>query len=243
MIDIYIIAAFIILERIHPMVRLPFFKEGFLTDFFGYIIFQQLILDLCIFDLIKKLSYKHAFHVISDLSLVIQFVIAFFLLEFCYYWYHRIAHESDFIWRFHELHHSSTALNWASGARAHVLDVIFLTLIDISIFSLLGVNTTVILALASVSFGHGMYKHSNFRNKIGFLQYFIQSTEMHHCHHLKDVKYQKSNYGNTLSLYDWIFGTAYYPKEEEYRSIDYGTNGEYPQKYIAQNIHVFRRIK
>ena len=34
-------------------------------------------------------------------------VITFFGIDFCYYWLHRAAHEVNFIWATHQVHHSS----------------------------------------------------------------------------------------------------------------------------------------
>jgi lathosterol oxidase len=37
---------------------------------------------------------------------------------------HRTFHALPFLWRFHAVHHSSTALDWLAGSRLHLVDVV-----------------------------------------------------------------------------------------------------------------------
>src|SRR4029453_1736342 len=36
---------------------------------------------------------------------------AFLLVDFCYYWFHRVSHRVNFIWATHIVHHQSEELN------------------------------------------------------------------------------------------------------------------------------------
>ena len=241
--EIIFLIIIIVLERIVPYRKLRVFKTGFLSDVTFYLFFQPAVLDLILVDFLRKLPETHRFTLISHYPTYIQFVIAFLVLELVYYIIHRFMHNIGLLWRFHEVHHSSTEINWLSVARNHAIDVILSSIADTVIFILLGVDIKIAVLIGSINGMYGVWKHCNVKIKLGVLQYIFISPEMHRCHHIAELKYQKANFGNTLSIYDWLFGTAYYPDEKDYVNMSFGTTQEYPQNFIKQNIHVFRRMK
>src|SRR5262249_7209555 len=85
----------------------------------------------------------------------------------------------------------------------------------------------------------GMMSHSNLKWRIGPLIYIFVGPEMHRWHHVKDSNVRECNYGNNLSIFDWIFGTAYvsYELPGEYGVEETG----YPQNNILlQFSYAFR---
>jgi len=238
-----IIFLLIFLERIIPFKKIPFFRSGFFSDFGWYSIIQNQLLQLLIINYLRQFSLTHHFRLISGLPLWVQVIIILIVFDFATYWGHRLLHESDFLWRFHELHHSSIEIDWLSGLRQHPVDLLFAAVINALLFCLSGADFRVAEIIAVIVTVHGIYSHSNFKNKIGKLQYLFISTEMHRMHHLRDIKYQKANYGTVFSIWDWIFKTARYPNEEEYKDIPFGTEENYPQNFLEGNIHVFRKIQ
>jgi len=233
----------IIMERIIPYKKTSFLKFDFLNDLLWYMILQTILLSHYFFDYWESLPVLHHYKLVSSYPAYVQFIITFLILEFIYYWYHRFIHNSKYMWRFHELHHSSPEVNWLSGFRNHAMDLIIGVIATTLILILLGADIEVAILIGSINNFHGIWKHSNIKLKIRFLQYFFVSSEMHRCHHLCDIKSQKSNYGNTLSIYDWIFGTAYYPDEKEYGDKPFGIGSEYPKTFFMQYLHVFRSFK
>jgi len=242
LIGVPIILVLIFLERIIPFKKAPFFRTGFFSDLGWYSILQEQLLQLLFISYLRDFSFTHRFNLITGQPLWLQVIIVLLLFDFGTYWVHRFFHNSR-LWRFHELHHSSLSIDWLSGLRQHPVDVLFAALVNALIFCATGADFKVAEIVAAIVMIHGVYKHSNFRNRLGWLQYLFISAEMHRTHHLREVKYQQSNYGTVLSVWDWIFGTAYYPKEEEYKDIPFGTHPEYPQDFIRGNIHVFRKME
>ena len=240
---IYIIIAIIlILERVLPFRKAPMLRSGIFSDVVWYNIFQEQFFTLFLIQFLEQFPKLHHFYTISNLPFWIQLLILFVIQDFLTYWYHRYAHNS-FIWRFHELHHSTVHVDWLSGARQHILESWIPIIANSVSFCLFFGDIRIAETVAGIVTVHGIYAHSNIRNKIGWLQYIVISAEMHRCHHLKDIKYQRSNYGNVLSIWDWLFGTAYYPREEEYKDIPYGTDEPYPQNFVKAYIHGFRKMK
>lgn len=74
----------------------------------------------------------------------------------------------------------------------------------------------------------------------------FNSPEMHIWHHsyeLPDSHRYGINYGITLALWDYIFGTAYVPHSG--RDIRLGFPGmeDFPQDFVSQNLHGFTKAK
>lgn len=74
------------------------------------------------------------------------------------------------------------------------------------------------------------------------MKYLFNSPELHIWHHAYELPEERRygvNFALTLSLWDYLFGTVYQP--EEGRDIALGFPGveEYPEKFLAQNLHGF----
>ena len=57
-----------------------------------------------------------------SLPWLVQFFLAVLVADLAEYGIHRALHEVPFLWRFHAIHHSSKALDWIAGSRAHLVD-------------------------------------------------------------------------------------------------------------------------
>src|SRR6516162_4308517 len=54
--------------------------------------------------------YGHRFHSFAPGSLW-PWLIAFFAVDFVYYWWHRLSHRINFLWAVHGVHHQSEDYN------------------------------------------------------------------------------------------------------------------------------------
>lgn len=50
------------------------------------------------------------------------------------------------------------------------------------------------------------------------------------------------NFGTKLAVWDWIFGTAHLPRPRKPSGYGLGDPG-FPQGYVAQHLHAFRRVE
>jgi sterol desaturase/sphingolipid hydroxylase (fatty acid hydroxylase superfamily) len=57
--------------------------------------------------------------------------------------------------------------------------------------------------------------HSELPLSLGPLDYIFMSARMHQIHHSAEFRHRDKNFGGTLSVFDWIFGTAYRPAAGE----------------------------
>jgi len=74
------------------------------------------------------------------------------------------------------------------------------------------------------------------------MKYIFNSPELHIWHHARELPEERRygvNFALTLCLWDYLFGTVYQP--EEGRDIALGFPGldEYPENFLAQNLHGF----
>jgi sterol desaturase/sphingolipid hydroxylase (fatty acid hydroxylase superfamily) len=234
-------ALFIVLEFIIPRKQFRFLKQGFWIDLLLYTVFQTGVLTIVVYKLIDKLYAPHQKHLISELPVYTQVIILILLVEFIAYWVHRLNHNWWIMWRLHEVHHTSTELNVFSASRVHFLENIFIRIVSGGLLALLGASENTLYIFTLFDSFMALFIHSNTRFRIGPLKYFFNSPEMHQIHHSNQLRYQQSNYGDKLSVYDWLFGTATTLNEDELSQIEYGVGYSYPQTLQGQYFYMFRK--
>ena len=144
-----------------------------------------------------------------------QLVLALVVAELPKYWFHRLEHEHDFLWRIHATHHSVPRLYWVNAARFHPLDIAIDTGLGLTVLVLLGCGGPVIALFLLVSAVHGYFQHANVELRLGPLNWFFSMAELHRWHHSKTVREANHNYGQNLIVWDWVFGTRFLPSDRE----------------------------
>jgi sterol desaturase/sphingolipid hydroxylase (fatty acid hydroxylase superfamily) len=234
----------VILERIFPYVKNQrIFREGFYNDFVLYNFVQTYILGLVIssvIDFIDNSTGWSRLQLISDWPVIWQLVFFIIIHDLYIYWFHRWQHRSKLLWRLHEAHHSTQSVDWLSGVRSHSLEILINQTVEFLPIVLLGAAPEVALYKGVVSAIWGMYIHSNINVRSGFLQFIINGPEMHRWHHANDRRIYNMNFATKLAIWDWIFTTAYFPREEKPES--YGLDYYFPKNYIKQHLFAFRKI-
>lgn len=234
---------FLGLERVIPYKSYSFVNKGFYLDLFWYLLTQGLVLQYLVFDYVDKMFTANSLNAISSLPFYLQVPLLILAIEFITYWYHRWNHSWLPMWRIHEVHHSSLELNVLSANRAHIFQILFINLISGATLALLGVSQIALIIYLAWDAIMGMFTHSNLKVNVGRLKYIINCPEMHRIHHLDVERYQRSNFGDKLSLWDWVFGTAILIDSEEMEQSKFGLGYEYPQNVIGQVFYMFRPIK
>lgn len=168
-----------------------------------------------------------------------QTVLMILCVDFLRYWLHRAAHETDLLWRLHKVHHSVEQLYWLNTARFHPIEKALQMLFDSVPFLLMAVEPTV-LSLYYLSYAaNGFFQHCNIDLRYGVLNYVVGSAETHRWHHSREPREANSNYGNTVIVWDLLFGTWFLPQD---RAIgDLGLHQRLPQSFRALLAAPFRR--
>src|SRR5215471_2460121 len=206
----------IALERRFPYHRgQRFLRVGFWDDLVGYTLIQSYLLGLVIARIIAWMDAATGLsrlHLVSAWPVPVQvlfFVVTHDLYIYCF---HRLQHRSALLWRLHEAHHSTEDVDWLSGSRSHVLEILINQTIEFAPIVLLGAAPEVALIKVTVGSLWGMYIHSNVGVRTGRWQYVINGPEMHRWHHSADRRDGSNvNFATKLALWDWLFGTAYHP--------------------------------
>ena len=162
----------------------------------------------------------------------LQIVGALLFREFLAYWGHRTTHMIPFLWRFHEVHHSSPELDWLSAVRRHPLDLVWVTLVRVVPLGLTGFQAVDIAFLYVASAGWALYIHSNTKWRLRFFGPVLVTAEYHHWHHVSAREDHDKNYGEFTGLFDKVFGTYLLPADR--RPDDYGTSGDLSDGFTDQ---------
>jgi len=170
-----------------------------------------------------------------------QLILALIITQFGEYWWHRLAHEVPFFWRFHSVHHSAERLYWLNAARFHPIDAGASYLITLVTLGLLGLDPEVLLLVTTWIAVHGLFQHSNIKLKLGPLNYIFSMAELHRWHHSLNLEEANRNFGNNIIFWDIVFGTFFYPKDREAAStIGISDISDFPKTYLAQVAVPFR---
>lgn len=263
----------ILLEKFFPYTKgQKIFREGFFNDIVMYSIVQSYLLGLIIFGILNWVKFNtdlYQYSLIGNWPVWVQ--VLFFLIthDFYIYWFHRWQHHNRFLWRTHEAHHSPRTVDWLSGARSHSLEILINQTVEFAPIILLGASPEVAIYKGMISAVWGMFIHSNIDVRLGKLQYFINGPELHRWHHSDEAGREfQNNYGTKLAVWDWIFGTAFFPDPEVRKPKQFGLSDtpDYPlskdtsenktriaaaceiiysdiKSYIKQHIYAFRKFK
>lgn len=137
-------------------------------------------------------------------------MLSFLLTSFIFYWWHRLIHASDWLWRWtHQLHHSARRIESLTAFYAHPLDTTAAVLIGcLSGYVILGASP-VAAAFALLLTGlFELFLHADLRTP-RWVGWFVQRPEMHRVHHAHG--HHAQNYG--LPIWDAFFGTLNNPKD------------------------------
>jgi sterol desaturase/sphingolipid hydroxylase (fatty acid hydroxylase superfamily) len=162
----------------------------------------------------------------------LQTVLMILAVDFMRYWLHRAAHETDTLWKLHAVHHSVRQLYWLNTSRFHPLEKALQMLLDSVPFLLMAVDARV-LSLYYIAYStNGFFQHCNIRLRYGLLNYIVGSAETHRWHHSRVPGEANHNYGNTVIVWDLLFGTWFLPDTREVAELGLRET-HYPQTFLG----------
>jgi sterol desaturase/sphingolipid hydroxylase (fatty acid hydroxylase superfamily) len=157
-------------------------------------------------------AWKHLrLFTLSEKS-VWTWVIAFVLIDFVYYWWHRLSHEVNVLWAAHVVHHSSEEYNLAVALRQGVATPVTYLPFHLPL-ALVGVPPVIAAAVDAFNTLYQFWIHTRLVGKMGPLEKWINTPALHRVHHAINPRYLDRNYGGTFMIWDRLFGT-YEPETE-----------------------------
>ncbi|NEW78242.1 MAG: sterol desaturase family protein [Gelidibacter sp.] len=152
--------------------------------------------------------------------------------DFCYYWFHRIGHESRFFWASHIIHHSSQKYNLSTALRQTWTGGFFSFVFYLAL-PFFGFHPLMILTQMAVSLIYQYWIHTELIDKMPRWFEAVFNTPSHHrVHHGSNPLYLDRNYAGILIIWDRFFGT-FQPELKEEKVI-YG---------LHSNINTYNPIK
>ncbi|RYY89993.1 MAG: sterol desaturase family protein [Chitinophagaceae bacterium] len=134
--------------------------------------------------------------------------------DFSYYWFHRTAHNVNWFWASHVVHHSSQRYNLAAALRQTWTGNATGTFLFWAWMPLAGFHPLWILFMQQVSLIYQFWIHTELVHKLPApLEYLFNTPSHHRVHHGSDLKYLDKNHGGILIIWDRIFG-SFQPEEE-----------------------------
>lgn len=138
---------------------------------------------------------------------VLAYVIAFIVIDFYGYWTHRLAHQINFLWNKHAIHHSSEEFNLACALRQTVSSFVNLFIILLIPAAILGVPPVVIAITLPIQLFMQFWYHTKHIKKMGFLENILVTPSHHRVHHAINPKYMDKNHSQIFIIWDKLFGT------------------------------------
>jgi sterol desaturase/sphingolipid hydroxylase (fatty acid hydroxylase superfamily) len=137
---------------------------------------------------------------------LVQVLTVMLVFEFGQYWMHRAMHNWHPLWLTHAPHHHVTQLNAMKGFIGNPIE---LFLISIGVIALLDVDLNALFAAITAAGAIAIYAHANVRADPPIWYGFLFTTIRNHSLHHTALSYEdtRCNYGNSVILWDRIFGT------------------------------------
>jgi sterol desaturase/sphingolipid hydroxylase (fatty acid hydroxylase superfamily) len=223
----------------------PNLKDNFSPDaslfFVNYILLQSQLLQLFLASIAIQFAGGGLNIWPSEFSIAIQLVLALIISELGLYWFHRACHEIPFLWRFHKIHHNPKKLYWFNATRFHYVDVTLLQVCGMVPLLFFGAEPKIIVLVTIFSTVHGYWQHINAKQDQGILNYFFSGPELHRWHHNIESEIANHNYGNNLILWDHVFKTFYWPREESQTLENIGVKGNFSNSLRSMILDPFKR--
>lgn len=180
---------------------------------------------------------------VQSLPVWSQLLLMFVIADFIQWNIHRLLHRVPWLWKFHKVHHSVKEMGFSAQFRFHFMETIFYK--SLQYFPLaaigFGIQDFFIVHITAVLIGH--INHANLNWDYGWFKYILNNPKMHLWHHAKalpEAHPTGMNFGLSLSIWDYLFKTAYLPHHDPYLELGFHDDEDYPTGFVQQSIQPFK---
>jgi sterol desaturase/sphingolipid hydroxylase (fatty acid hydroxylase superfamily) len=139
----------------------------------------------------------------------LQGLAAVLIVDFMFYVAHWLKHKIPWLWYFHAVHHSQRQLSPFTTFRNHPFEGLINAAIKTAPVAAIGGTRPTWLLFALFDNMWGYFIHSNIRMNLGPLKYILVTPQNHRVHHTINPEQIDRNFGERLTLWDWLFGTIH----------------------------------
>ena len=171
-------------------------------------------------------------HLDRTLPLPVYMVVSVVVVTFTGYWAHRGMHQIPGLWHIHKIHHAAQNLNWTSIYQKHFLELLINE--PLHLITVLALGTDLVSPFGIIFMLIDVLGHANIRVDLGRLAYVVSTPQAHRIHHSIDARHYDTNFGNTLMLWDHLFGTFHY--DPHALPMAYGVDEKIPLSFWKQQV-------
>ena len=233
----------------------PIFRKGFWLDAF-YMIFNFFLFSLIGYNALSNVGvelfndFLGLFGIdnlvaieVQDFPVWAQLIIMFIIADFIQWNVHRMLHRVPWLWKFHQVHHSVKEMGFAAQFRFHFVETLVYKSAQYIPLAMIGfgIEQFFVVHMFSVFIGH--LNHANLDWSYGPLGYVLNNPRMHIWHHAKELPPEHKygmNFGLSLSIWDYLFGTAYIPKSGKNIEIGFDGDERFPHDFTGQLTYPFK---
>ncbi len=181
------------------------------TDFFMWLFLIPVYIYLSKYSFFKLES--------TDIE---NWVLLLIIIDFCFYWWHRLSHQLPLFWSIHHVHHQGKEFNLLLGLRNSAFNRSYSMLFYWPI-PLLGFPIEMALIAFVLHASYQFFLHTEFAPKFSFIDYLFVTPTLHKVHHGKNREYINKNFGGILTVWDRLFKTF----QSENKAVTLGVKDNY----------------
>jgi sterol desaturase/sphingolipid hydroxylase (fatty acid hydroxylase superfamily) len=155
----------------------------------------------------------------NQLGLLHQFTFSFYIetgltiivMDFWMYVWHRLNHQTPFLWRFHKFHHKDTRMNSTTALRFHTAELFLAYPGKAIVCFIFGISYLPLIIYETLFFTAVVIHHSNTRitsRQDAIYRLLFASPLMHRIHHSIRFEETNSNFGAVFSFWDRLLGSS-----------------------------------
>ena len=145
-----------------------------------------------------------------DLPVWASIVIALIALDFLIYVQHVASHKIPILWALHKVHHTDRDIDVTTALRFHPLEIALSMLFKVACVAAIGAPFVVVVIFEITLNACAIFNHSNWNLPKAVdrrLRLFMVTPDMHRVHHSIVPQETNSNYGFSVSVWDFLFKT------------------------------------
>jgi sterol desaturase/sphingolipid hydroxylase (fatty acid hydroxylase superfamily) len=172
---------------------------------------------------------------VGEWPFLAQVAVFLVLADFLQWCIHNLLHRVPWLWTLHKVHHSITTMDWIGNWRFHWMEIVVYKSLQWLPLIWLDPSPEAMFAVAVLTTVWGDFNHANLDVGLGPLGYVLNSPRMHLWHHDQSSEGGTAkNFGIVFSLWDYIFGTAYWPRQRSPERLGYPGMEEMPPTFPGE---------
>jgi len=137
-------------------------------------------------------------------------LVSFVALDIAIYLQHRLMHAVPLLWRLHRMHHADLDLDATTGVRFHPIEFLFSLVLKLAVVIALGAPALAVMLFEVFLNAFAMFNHANIalsEDTDARVRLVLVTPAMHSVHHSTVRAEADTNFGFSVSWWDYLFGT------------------------------------